>query len=86
MIMGIVEKAREVIEHPEMLEERKSYHIRLAAKVGKLLEELIEEERLITETGGQYPIAWLIEDMVLWILIDEKRLEQFLNDTYEVVE
>ena len=48
--------------------------------------EVIEKEGIITETGKRYPISWLIEDMILWIMRDEKRLEQFLDETYEEVE
>ena len=84
-ITQIVEKAREVIEKEE-LEERRKTLIYIAKEVWKLLKLLIEEEGLITETGGRYPISWLIEDMILWIMSDEKRLQQFLDDTYEVIE
>ena len=84
-ITQIVEKAREVIEKEE-LEDRRKTLIYIAKEVWKLLKLLIEEEGLITETGGRYPISWLIEDMILWIMSDEKRLEQFLNDNYEEVE
>ena len=84
MIVEIVEKARKVIEKGD-LNNRRGSHIHLAKEVWALLRELIEREGLITETGGRYPIAWLIEDIILWVLSDEKRLEQFLNDNYEEV-
>ena len=83
--MEIVEKAKEVIEKEE-LENRRKTLIYLAEEVWKLLKLLIEKEGIITETGKRYPISWLIEDMILWIMRDEKRLEQFLDETYEEVE
>ena len=78
----IVKKARELLEN-EGLENRSATLVRLGVGVLKLLKKLIEEEEIVTETGKKYPIAWLIEDIILWVLSDEERLEQFLNDIYE---
>jgi len=81
-----VEKARRLMEEEEALEKRRRCIVYLAEGVRELLEKLIEEEGITTERGGRYPIAWLIEDLILWVFSDNKRLEQFLDDTYEVVD
>jgi len=35
-----------------------------------------------TEDGRQYPLAYLVEDLVSWVLSDMKRFEEFVDDTY----
>ena len=84
MIVGVVEKAREIME--EETYERKRREIYLHKDLWKVLEMIIEKEGLVTQRGGRYPISWLVEDIILWVLSDEKRFQQFLDDTYEVIE
>jgi len=86
MIVGIVEKAKRLMEEEGALDKRRRCIVYLAVDVRELLEKLIEVEGITTERGGRYPIAWLIEDLILWVFSDKKRLEQFLDETYEVIE
>jgi len=60
--------------------------MRLSRKVAKTLEEIIKRENIVTEDDRPYSIRWFIEDMVIWVLSDEERLRQFLDEMYEVEE
>jgi len=49
------------------------------------LKKLIKEEEIVDDKGNPYRISWLIEDVLVWVFSNEKRLEQFLDETYEEV-
>lgn len=58
-------------------EKRPTISITIAESVIKFLKDLCNN--LITEDGKKYRLSWLIEDMILYIITDEKKLEDFLN-------
>jgi len=67
-------------------EKRKRVLITLAPTVLNLLDKIIKVYELVDQDGKPYPRSWLIEDMILWIISDKNRLEQFINDNFEEVE
>jgi len=64
-------------------ERRKKILVSLAPTVLNLLDKIIEEHGLVDEDDKPYPRSWLIEDMILWIISDKERLEQFIKDNFE---
>ena len=77
-----LEKLIEIVSQ----EKRERIDLRLSKTILKLLKKIIEEEEIIEEDGKPYSIRHFIEDMVIWVLGSEKRLQQFLDDMYEVIE
>jgi len=65
---------------------RERISMRLCVKLLKALRTLIKEEGLITEDGRPYPLSWLIEDILIWVLSNPKRLNEFLDENFEEVE
>ena len=59
---------------------RKSISISLSPEVRDFLNEL--KDNLVLEDGRPYPMSYIVEDMIIWIISDEDRYEQFLNDNY----
>jgi hypothetical protein len=43
-------------------------------------------DRLVVEGGKRYPLSYLIEDMIAWIVLNPDRLQRFLDETYPPVE
>ena len=74
-----------MIEEIDM-EKRKLYLISMAIDLRKILERIIDEENIVTEKGARYPVSYLIEDMLLWVIRDPKRFKKFLEETYELTE
>ena len=77
-----LEKLIEIVSQ----EKRERIDLRFSKTILKLLKEIIEEEGIIEENGKPYSIRHLIEDMVIWILGSEKRLQEFISEMYEVIE
>ena len=67
-------------------EKRKFYLISMAIDLHEILEQIIRNERIVTERGAKYPLSYLIEDMIMWIIKDPKRYKQFIEETYEETE
>ena len=62
--------------------------VNLSLSIGEELKEYLKslQEDLTFEDGKQYPLSYLIEDMIIWIITDDKRLDQFIEDNYIVEE
>lgn len=63
---------------------RRTITISLSAEVREALNGVLESLRF--EDGKSYPRSYLIEDMIWWILEDEDRFTQFIEDNYIVEE
>lgn len=61
---------------------RRVVSLRLAECVIAAVKRIIREEKIVTDNNKPYPFSWFIEDMIVWILSDEERLQEFLNDNY----
>jgi len=61
---------------------RSSKSITLSNKVWQILEQV--RKNLVTDDGRKYRISWLIEDIILYVLCDERRFEDFIKTMYEV--
>ena len=61
---------------------RSSKSITLSNRVWRVLEQI--RKNLATKDGGEYRISWLIEDIILYVLCDERRFEDFIKTMYEV--
>ena len=71
--------AKEVYDAP-----RKRINIALSVPVVEKIEELKKGLVLELEGGKEkpYPRSYMIEDLLLYVLTDEKRLNQFLRIEY----
>jgi len=67
-------------------EKRKKVIISLSPTILRRVDEVIKEYQIVDEDGQPYARSWLIEDMIIWILRKKRRLEQFIDETYEEVE
>lgn len=65
---------------------RKKILLSLSSELVKALREIIKKEGLELEDGKPYPLSYLVEDMILWILSDPQRYQQFIDDNFEEVE
>ena len=52
--------------------------ITLSEKFKKCLKELYKDLDIY-----DYSFSYFIEDILLWVVMDEERYEKFVNDTYE---
>ena len=64
---------------------KKHITMRLHPAILNALEKLIEKERIIMPNGKKYSVRLLIEDILIWVLSNEERTKQFLNDMFEVI-
>ena len=73
----------QVTEEELLNGKRVKFSISLNRIIYDYLKKLIKEEGIIDDKGNPYRISWLIEDVLVWVFSNEKRLEQFLDETYE---
>lgn len=59
---------------------RKRVNITLAEPVYDLLKNL--STGVVDAEGKQYPMSYFLEDIIIWVLKDPERFDQFLNETY----
>lgn len=53
--------------------------------------KLMQEDTYIKDVEGEkkdkpYPLSYLVEDILSWVLTDEDRFDKFLEDNYVIVE
>jgi len=77
-----LEKLMEIVSN----DKRVHLTLRLSKTVLEFLKEVIKEGEIVDADGKPYSVRYFIEDMILWVIGDGKRFEQFLNDMYEVEE
>lgn len=59
---------------------RKRVNITLAEPVYDLLKNL--STGVVDAEGKPYPMSYFLEDIIIWVLKDPERFDQFLNETY----
>ena len=59
---------------------RKRVNITLAEPVYDLLKNL--SKGVVDAEGKPYPMSYFLEDIIIWVLKDPERFDQFLNETY----
>lgn len=59
---------------------RKRINITLAEPVHELLKYIASG--IVDSEGKPYPVSYLMEDMVIWVMKDLDRFNDFLKDTY----
>ena len=65
---------------------RKRIGITMSEPLFKLLKDIPIIFELIDDNGNPYPMSYLIEDMILWLLRNPDKFVEFLNDNFEEVE
>lgn len=59
---------------------RKRINMTLAEPVHALLKHVASG--IVDAEGKKYPVSYLIEDMVIWVMKDLDRFDEFLKETY----
>ena len=67
---------------------RKIVNITLSEPVFNMLESFRQDLFLVDENGEkkEYPRSYLIEDLIFFVIGDEDRFNQFVEETYNIVE
>ena len=78
----IVEVIRMNVKNEE--NRRKTISVSLSPEIRKALKEL--QESLTYENGSKYPMSYVVEDIISWVLSDEERYNHFIEDNYIVDE
>lgn len=63
---------------------RKTISVSLSPEIRKALKDL--QESLTYENGSKYPMSYVVEDIISWVLSDEERYNHFIEDNYIVDE
>jgi len=74
-----MEKLR--ITEKELLNGRR---VRISISLNRIIYDYLKKlkEEIVDDKGNPYRISWLIEDVLVWVFSNEKRLEQFLDENY----
>nr|ADF80204.1 tn2-9p [Thermococcus nautili] len=59
---------------------RKRVNITLAVPVYEVLKHIAS--KIVDADGRPYPVSYLIEDIIVWVLKDPDRFVQFVEETY----
>lgn len=60
---------------------RKRINITIAEPLHNILK--FWADRIVGSDGKPYPISYLIEDVLVWVLKDPDRFDEFMKETYE---